>query len=224
MSINNPVSSHELGEGDEVDSRRRPAWLTRVVVMVISLGLFGVLTHCVLDRSVFPLDLAITHAVDSLASPVVTPIMRVVSFLGKPGLVVLTIVIAVWLWLRRRRLDSVTVFIGVVGAVGLNDLLKQLFARQPPGLASFFGPEALYSFPSGHVTAATAFYGLIGYRLWQSGHRGWGSIFFLWILAVAVSRIYLGAHYPSDTVGSLLIGTPWLLAATLAHERLSLRG
>ena len=224
MSINNPDSSHELGGGDEVSSHRRLAWLPRVAVMTISLGLFGVLTHCVLDRSVFPLDVAITHAVDRLASPGVTPIMRIVSFLGKPGLVVLTVVIAVWLWLRRRRLDSVTLFVGVVGAVGLNDLLKQLFARQPPGFAFVYDSEAPFSFPSGHVTAATAFYGLIGYRLWQSGHRGWGSVFFLWILAVAVSRIYLGTHYPSDTVGSLLIGIPWLLAAALARESLSLRG
>ncbi len=223
MSFYPPNAFHGCRDGD-AGPPRRPTWLPLVVAIALSLALFAVLARSVLDRSVLPWDAAITHAVDSLASPAVTPVMRVVSFMGKRGLVVLTVVIAVWLWLRRRRLDSMTIFVGVVGAVGLNDLLKLLFARQPPGLSSFFGPEALYSFPSGHVTAATAFYGLIGLRLWQSGHRAWGGVFFLWILAVAVSRIYLGTHYPSDTAGSLLVGIPWVLAVALAHRGLSQRG
>jgi membrane-associated phospholipid phosphatase len=71
------------------------------------------------------------------------------------------------------------------------------------------------SFPSGHVVQAIAIYGLLAY-LWASRSS---SIFerimiatfvILWIATVAVARIRLGAHWPSDVIAGAVVGVTWL--------------
>jgi membrane-associated phospholipid phosphatase len=71
------------------------------------------------------------------------------------------------------------------------------------------------SFPSGHVFSAFAFYGFIALlALRTSLPRGTKLIIavgaVLLILIVAISRVYVGAHWPSDVLGSILLGPAWL--------------
>lgn len=69
-------------------------------------------------------------------------------------------------------------------------------------------------FPSGHVALAVALALSIGHYLPKKYH--W--IIYVWIIGVALSRIYLGIHAPLDIVGGFAIG--WLSYALFRHVRL----
>lgn len=103
--------------------------------------------------------------------------------------------------------------VGVISAI--DQLLKVLVRRpRPQGYRLVEAPGL--SFPSGHSMAAMAFY---GYGIWlvQGGAGGLSSNVFAVmalacvILAVGVSRIYLGVHYASDVLGGFCLALAWLI-------------
>ena len=98
-----------------------------------------------------------------------------------------------------------------MGNVILNSLLKLLFARPRPNLFPPVVTETSFSFPSGHAMTAVAVYGLLSLLLWQRGRHSWALLAGLWVPLVALSRVYLGVHYPSDVLASLALGTVWLV-------------
>jgi membrane-associated phospholipid phosphatase len=67
-----------------------------------------------------------------------------------------------------------------------------------------------YSFPSGHSFGATVFYGLLAYLAWSRLPHPWNLLvvllLVLLIILVGLSRVYLGAHFPSDVVVGWLLG------------------
>jgi membrane-associated phospholipid phosphatase len=82
-------------------------------------------------------------------------------------------------------------------------------ARPPVPRLDHFNP--IRSWPSGHVAAALALYGGIAVILaMRSRHNGravaWWALFLVVPIAVGLSRMYRGMHYPSDVVGGFIIG------------------
>lgn len=93
----------------------------------------------------------------------------------------------------------------------INNVIKLIFRRARPLLMATLNlvQENTYSFPSGHAMASTTFYGFLIYLLWKSKQtkkiKIIGTILLsLLIIGICFSRIYLGAHYPSDVlIGSM---------------------
>jgi membrane-associated phospholipid phosphatase len=91
-----------------------------------------------------------------------------------------------------------------------------LWARERPdfvfeGVAS----PSLSAFPSGHAAQAASFYGFLGYLWIRRASRiseklTAGLLVSLFVLAVALARLAMGTHWPSDTVAGLVIGCLWL--------------
>jgi len=79
-----------------------------------------------------------------------------------------------------------------------------------PGLA----PD--HSFPSGHVATSVVLYGGIAFLLVRASPalRRWVWPLFLVPLVVVPSRLYQGAHHPSDVLAGLLYGAAWLVVVT----------
>jgi undecaprenyl-diphosphatase len=128
------------------------------------------------------------------------------------------VVIAGWMaWLLwRRRWTSLWWFaLAVPGGMLANSGLKLLVQRPRPEWASAAVGAHGFSFPSGHVAAATL---LVGYVVWQivrrTSRRGVrfvaACVAFVVVAAVACSRVYLGLHFPSDALAGVLLGITWL--------------
>lgn len=136
-----------------------------------------------------------------------------------PWIVAGLIFVGIVLWQRGERKTAVYLLASFAGSAALNALLKLLFARPRPNVFPPITVETSFSFPSGHTMAAVALYGFAAILLWQRRHYGWALLSGLWVPLVALSRIYLGVHYPSDVLASLAAGTIWLFLVTLLFNR-----
>lgn len=103
----------------------------------------------------------------------------------------------------------------VAGGALLNVVLKNLFGRARPGWADPSMALADPGFPSGHTMMATMIYGFMAIYL-MLRIASWPARFLVAIMTislvflVALSRMYLGAHYLSDVLGAMAAGTAWL--------------
>jgi undecaprenyl-diphosphatase len=141
----------------------------------------------------------------------VHPVMSVVTFIGQPVLTVgigIVVTALAWGWANLRLFFA---GVTVLATSGIGVLLKLLLQRDRPitdyVLAMRFDT---FSLPSGHALGATVAYGLLAYLAWQFLPAPWSYaavfLFVLLIVAVGLSRIYLGAHYPSDVIAGWLLG------------------
>jgi membrane-associated phospholipid phosphatase len=124
---------------------------------------------------------------------------------GIMGVFVVPIGVVVGLLLARRPWGALYSLVAAATSAGVVQLVKNLVGRARPDdilVAADFG-----AFPSGHVanaaTLAATFVLLFGMRrgrlwVWMLGSA--------WIVAMALSRTYVGAHWVTDTVGGALVG------------------
>ena len=123
-----------------------------------------------------------------------------------PGVVVLT----VFLVLTRRYAD-VGLFMGGLVVVGVGKVLKLLVERPRPDYQIIEPFASGFSFPSGHSLFAVILGGVLVYLVdqWVSPKLLRRVIQILLVLVVTgmgASRVYLGVHWPSDVIGSYLLG------------------
>ena len=164
--------------------------------------------------------LKLMHSLAESLGSILTPIMKVITLLGEKGLILILLSIALMLFTRTRRVGVCMFGAIACGAILTNFVLKDLVARPRPFDSltvyrqwwEFLGAPAEdgFSFPSGHVTAATA--GMTALCLTRG--RKWVIPSVLWVLLMAVSRNYLMAHFPSDVLFAVVIG---LIAALIAY-------
>jgi membrane-associated phospholipid phosphatase len=162
----------------------------------------------------------------SWASPVLTAVMNGISILGYTR-AYLAIAILLAFAFRMRAAVALLVLIGLSGAVtdatkawaatprpdrvsvsvqALSLFTEDLRQRKPDTPTEM---EDSYGFPSGHVSATTAF--AVGAAiLLCAGRRGWTAAV-VWIALMALSRMYLGRHFLGDVMGGVGVGLITLL-------------
>ncbi|HXK34379.1 MAG TPA: phosphatase PAP2 family protein [Dehalococcoidia bacterium] len=120
--------------------------------------------------------------------------------------------------LRLRRMDLVAAAALVVLALALNPLLKELVSRERPlptelTLREFAGSNG---YPSGHVHSVVLLFGYAAVVAAAGLPRAWSALAaVLCVAAIAFvgwERVYDGAHWPSDVIGSVAIGGAVLFA------------
>ncbi len=184
--------------------------------------LFGLLCYFAHQFPYFPGDVAISLWLQGLNLPFLNPIMQTASYINSmiPAIVIVALV-AGGLWASGRKLEPILIASLTSSAALLNWLLKLLISRPRPGneLIQVLGENNGLSFPSGHITYAVVFYGFLFYlapRLIKQPAVtvALRCLLLLLILLTGTSRVYLGAHWSSDVLGSLLLGG-LLLAPTI---------
>ena len=140
---------------------------------------------------------------------------------------VITILGSVWFWVPasllimwRKRLLGGRLVAGLIGTTALLLFLKGLFARARPyevlqGL-HVLDREPFASFPSAH--AANAF--MAAYLLAEA-YPKYSDYFYILAALVALSRLYLGVHYPLDVLGGALVGMVigWTVVKRITKDR-----
>ncbi|MBO6093785.1 MAG: phosphatase PAP2 family protein [Oscillospiraceae bacterium] len=162
-------------------------------------------------------DESITLAIHNLLYPMrlfFTPFFDFISLLGKGGIFLIILSLVMIFFKRTRRMGTAMLIAVTVGALFTNCCLKVLIARPRPytdetgvfyRLWLLVGQhtESDKSFPSGHTTAAFA----TMTALFLTGNRriSWTAYIFAFFMAIA--RIYLVVHYPSDVLAGIFVGT-----------------
>ncbi|KKU29296.1 MAG: Bacitracin transport permease protein BCRC [Candidatus Amesbacteria bacterium GW2011_GWA2_47_11b] len=118
------------------------------------------------------------------------------------------------LWVQKKREMVLHAVISAFVAWLIGRFLKDFFAVPRPFVTNGSTPLAGYfsdgSFPSNHTAAAFA----ISVSIFLHKHK-WGILLIIFSLAIGLSRILGGVHYPLDILGGIAIGS---LVAWLAHR------
>lgn len=156
----------------------------------------------------------LVRALAEQRTPTLTAIARAVTWAGSLWLLV-PLALACCVLLVRAGLprQGAAVALSLAGASLISDLVKVLVGRSRPPvehLQTVTGP----SFPSGHSIQAGAFWLSLVLAMRAAGVaptrvRWAAALAALIVLAVALSRVYLGVHYPSDVIAGVLLGTGW---------------
>lgn len=139
-----------------------------------------------------------------------------VTHLGSPNLALALGAIGIVVLWRRCRASAISLGLLVASATVVDIVLKLVVDRPRP--SNPVVGTGLGSFPSGHVIHAVVIFGLVPILLWALTNSrvylsiGFG-VFGVAVSSVAVSRVALGAHWPSDVVASFFIGASLLLGA-----------
>ena len=163
---------------------------------------------------VLPGDVAVARAVQRAVLPEGRSLVEGINWLGQawPGAVALTLFVAALLALRRCYAEALVVAATLPLRL-VNPLLKGLVDSPRPTeeLVRVIERANGSGFPSGHAAGAVLLYGaviavaprLVSSRRWCLLLRVGAA---LMILAVGVSRVAVGAHWPSDVLGGYLWG------------------
>ena len=203
---------------------RRDAVVTAAVLALTAVAFAVVADHGILAHIQRADDGWLRLMVSGRTAPV-TAVAKVLNWLG---LVYVTlpvrIAIAGFLALRRRWWHLAAFAAAVVLSEVLIGTLKGSYDRaRPPGsLVATSGA----SFPSGHSIAATVTVVAAVIALVPPGRArvAWGTAAAVFSVLMALSRAYLGAHWLSDAIAGVLLGTSCALLAALAVTWLQRRG
>jgi membrane-associated phospholipid phosphatase len=213
------VLPHDSSRPESPLQQARPALgvllLGSLAVSILALVFFSWLAREVFEGEFSNFDLHIRTIVHGYANPTLTWAMEALSDVGSPvflsGLFVL--LVGTFLFVRWRY-AAIWLATDMVGAVGLDVTLKDLFHRARP--VPYFIPDpGSYSFPSGHALGSFCFYmvlaGLLTARI-----RNLPARISIWIFAallvgaIGFSRVYLGVHWPTDVIAGYAAAAFWV--------------
>jgi membrane-associated phospholipid phosphatase len=189
-----------------------------LVLCAAGISIFGTLLSALLDNSAMVKVDAAT--VDFIHARMTSGLMRIVSattqFGGPIAMTALGIIGAIVLWRAKQRIILLGWVAAFVGGTLIDQVLKRVIHRSRPPEAAGIVHAGSFSFPSGHAMGSMIGYGMVIWVLFLFWHPRRLSKFMihgvagLLVIAIGVSRILIGAHYPSDVAGGWAAAIAWL--------------
>ena len=201
-----------------IDMRARLLAVTLLMAVLLSLGAAA--------RDHFSGDLALARAIQDVRAAPLEETMEFASVVGR-GLPMVAGAFAIFCWLlwKRQKAEYLAVG-GALLSLGLNPVLKLLVERPRPteDLVMVWREQSGLSFPSGHAFTAILLFGLLYYLVptflrWQRAITLVRILSLTMIILIGISRVYLGAHWPSDVLGGFLFGGIMLALVIHLHQQ-----
>ncbi len=202
----------------------RPESLGLLIAAVMLLGgawmFLGILEDVVSSDPLVQFDHVVFTALQKLRTGLVDEVMIAATELGSAtvAIAVIAAVAVVLAWKRCWR--TLAYWLTAVGfAQALVWILKMTLERARP--MAMYDAADRFSFPSGHAASSIVLYGFLAFLL---AHEKRAKIrLAITLLAaglvglIAFSRLYLGAHWLSDVLASLSLGTAWVALLSIAY-------
>lgn len=183
----------------------------RPFIASIYLALFLILLILVKTNStiVTSFDKFVQNLLLPITNPTNTRIVKKITYLGGPRIAaILSIIVSLYMFIRHNFKAGIWSASTLVIGNLINVLAKNLIQRPRPSdkLVAIGG----YSFPSGHTFGTALFIFFVVFLIVPqikdvTLRRILTFLGFLWILIIALTRIYLHVHYPTDTIASVLL-------------------
>ena len=188
------------------------------------LVLFIILTILVKTNLIEAFDNYFYNLVTFKVNNSFTKIYKVITFLGSTEFIIslCAIFLVLFIILKKKNI-GITITIVLIISTLVNNLLKIILMRERPEVIAFV-TEHSYSFPSGHTMASVSMYGILLYFVLKSSMNnmlkiGLSSVLTILPILVALSRVYLGAHFMSDVLGAFIVSIILLLIETYYIEK-----
>lgn len=200
------------------------------IILFFSIISFAVLTLLAKYNKYFESDLTISRFVQTINFVGFDQFMLLLSLIGNaPISVFITFATFTFFLIIKKRFDAFIILLSSFGSILLSHFFKFLIDRPRPDpnlVLQLVTPETTPSFPSGHVLFYIGFFGVLLFlaysELKMSQLRHFLIVAFgIMMFAIGVSRIYVGAHWFSDVLGSYFIGTIWLYIVVSFYKRYS---
>jgi undecaprenyl-diphosphatase len=216
--------------------RQEFALLAVVALVAAALWAFLAIADEVLEGETHAADEAILLALrtagdpaDPIGPPWLEEMGRDATALGGVAvLTFITVAAVVYLLLAGKRRAGLFVAVSVTSGILLSSALKAGFDRPRPDLVPHGSIVHTASFPSGHSMMAALVYLTLGALLARLQPRRRLKVYLLSLavlvtLAVGVSRVYLGVHWPTDVLAGWSAGAGWAMLSWLAAVLLQRR-
>ena len=184
------------------------------ILFLICLIIFIFLSGKVIEYQLMKQDITFNNILRKyFIKDSITPYMKIITNFGGATCLI-TITILLLILIKNKKIGLITLTNLVLITI-LNQMLKIVLKRPRPTEFRIIN-ETGYSFPSGHSMISMAFYGLLIYLIYKKIKNKYLKatliiILLLLILAIGISRIYLGVHYVSDVIGGFLISISYLI-------------
>lgn len=195
-----------------------------VALCFFSLVLFVHFSEEVMEKDFENFDSAITHSVQAFRNPTLTYIMTEVTTLGSGTHILISSLVGIIFLIKKHKKESILFSLALIMGILINGALKTIIQRPRP-LDDALIIEKMSSFPSGHAMNAFIFFSLLSYfsyHFFQNKKITLGLTIFsiCCILAVGVSRVYLGVHHPTDVIAGYIAGFWWFITVLLIEHTL----
>jgi membrane-associated phospholipid phosphatase len=198
-----------------------------VIAFVLMLAFAISLSYAASRFPVLPFDLKSYQELQEQASPPFDMLMEWVSAIGDLVIAIALTAIAVATFAIRRQWLEAIFMLATTSNVLLAFALKEIIRRARPfpiagNVTGLIQSINEYSYPSGHVLFFVVFFGFFAYLAWiYFSGRARVIVIAICLSLIALigpSRVFLGAHWASDVVGSYIIGAIWLFLLILAYQ------
>jgi membrane-associated phospholipid phosphatase len=188
-----------------------------IVLWAIEVGLGELITHPLRGTGFERWDASVNRTLAAHRSDLWNTITHFATTAAETTTVIgVALVFFVGMRVRLGRWrESMFLAVALLGEVTIFVCTTLVVDRTRPAVSHLDSAPPTSSFPSGHTAATVALFGALAIVALTASHRGWLRSLAVVAavampIAVGMSRLYRGMHYPTDVMAGALLGVLWL--------------